>query len=252
MSQLRMTRQHRGLRSYIWTRQHAIQLALLLLAFWLVLWWGAPLVVQGWADMLGWAWPHLGLGLSEGVQLKTTSVLGIPIDVVRTQFYVPPPNLWQWWLGAGMSIALLVVSLVLSRERLPLIYGLRIVAILGIVGLLSYEFLPALAVSDVNRLLADNILDMGLAMLWLLPPVHALVLYIFPMPALHKIAATLVGMLFLVISIPLQAASLAWLAQQCSLIVAVPLYMLFSFLPQIVGQLGIYGLFMSLAPAPEY
>ena len=25
-----------------------------------------------------------------------------------------------------------------------------------------------------------------------------------------------------------------------------------TFLPQIVGQLGIYGLFMSLAPAPQY
>ena len=186
------------------------------------------------------------------MQLKTTSWLGLPVDVVRSQFYVPPPNLWQWWLGTGVSLALLVISLLLSRERLPLIYGLRVVAILGIVGLLSYEFLPALAVSDVNRLLADNILDMGLAMLWLLPPVHALVLYIFPMPTLLKIAATLTGLLFLVISIPLQAASLAWLAQQCSLLVAVPLYMLFSFLPQIVGQLGIYGLFMSLASTPDY
>ena len=252
MPHLRMTRQHRGLRSYIWTWQHAVQLALLLLTFWLVLWWAAPLVVQVWADLLGWAWPHLGLGAGASVQLKTTSWLGLPVDVVRSQFYVPPPNLWQWWLGTGVSLALLVISLLLSRERLPLIYGLRVVAILGIVGLLSYEFLPALAVSDVNRLLADNILDMGLAMLWLLPPVHALVLYIFPMPTLLKIAATLTGLLFLVISIPLQAASLAWLAQQCSLLVAVPLYMLFSFLPQIVGQLGIYGLFMSLASTPDY
>ncbi|MNV81332.1 hypothetical protein D3C71_1749920 [compost metagenome] len=81
---------------------------------------------------------------------------------------------------------------------------------------------------------------------------HALVLYIFPMPVLYKIGATLAGLLFLGVSIPLQAASLAWLAQQCSLLVAVPLYMLFSFLPQIVGQLGIYGLFMSLAPSPDY
>ena len=65
-------------------------------------------------------------------------------------------------------------------------------------------------------------------------------------------SATTAGLLFVAISIPLQAASLAWLASECSLLVAVPLYMLFTFLPQIVGQLGIYGLFMSLAPAPQY
>ncbi|MFA9284539.1 MULTISPECIES: hypothetical protein [unclassified Comamonas] len=248
---LRMTRQHRGLRSYIWTWQHSAQLLVLLTAFWLVLWWAAPLLMHRWADVLAWAWPHLGLGSSDGVEVKTTSLLGVPVDVVRTQFYVPPPSLWQWWGGALLSLGLMALSFALSRERLPLIYGLRIVALLGIVGLLSYEFLPALAVSDVNRLLADNILDMGLAMLWLLPAVHALVLYIFPIPVLHKVAATMTGMLMLVVSIPLQAASLAWLAQQCSLLVTLPLYMLFSFLPQIAAQLGIYGLFMSFAPAPE-
>ncbi len=230
---LRMTRQHRGLRSYIWTWQHSAQLLVLLTAFWLVLWWAAPLLMHRWADVLGWAWPHLGLGSSDGVEVKTTSLLGVPVG------------------GALLSLGLMALSFALSRERLPLIYGLRIVALLGIVGLLSYEFLPALAVSDVNRLLADNILDMGLAMLWLLPAVHALVLYIFPIPVLHKVAATMTGMLMLVVSIPLQAASLAWLAQQCSLLVTLPLYMLFSFLPQIAAQLGIYGLFMSFAPAPE-
>ena len=248
---LRMTRQHRGLRSYIWTWQHSAQLLVLLLAFWLVLWWAAPLLMHRWADVLAWAWPHLGLGSSEGVEVQTTSLLGVPIEVVRTHFYVPPPSLWQWWGGALLSLGLMALSFVLSRERLPLIYGLRIVALLGIVGLMSYEFLPTLAVSDVNRLLADNILDMGLAMLWLLPAVHALVLYIFPIPVLHKVAATMTGMLMLVVSIPLQAASLAWLAQQFSLLVTLPLYMLFSFLPQIAAQLGIYGLFMSFAPAPE-
>lgn len=252
MPHLRMTRQHRGLRSYIWTWQHAIQLVLLLATFWLLLWWGASLAVQFWSQVLAWAWPLLGLGDTADVQTSVIPFLGLSIDVVRTHFYVPPPDLLQWWLGAGISVALIAISLLLSRERLPLIYVLRIIATLGIVGLLSYEFLPALAVSDVNRLLADNILDMGLAMLWLLPAVHALVLYIFPMPVLYKIGATLTGLLFLVVSIPLQAASLAWLAQQCSLLVAVPLYMLFSFLPQIVGQLGIYGLFMSLAPSPDY
>ena len=149
-------------------------------------------------------------------------------------------------------MGLLAVSWLLSRERLPLIYGLRIMGFLGLVNLLSYEYLSSLAVSDVNRLLTDNMLDIGLALLWLLPLVHALVLYIFPLPVLLKVMATTAGLLFVAISIPLQAASLAWLASECSLLVAVPLYMLFTFLPQIVGQLGIYGLFMSLAPAPQY
>ena len=247
-----MTRQHRGLRSYIWTRQHALQLVLLLAAWWIALWWIAPAVVDWWAEVLGWAWPHLGLGPSDAVMLTKADPFGIPVHVIRTRFFVPVPNLWQWWFGALVSVGLLAVSWLLSRERLPLIYGLRIRGFLGLVSLLSYEYLSSLAVSDVNRLLTDNMLDIGLALLWLLPLVHALVLYIFPLPVLLKVMATTAGLLFVAISIPLQAASLAWLASECSLLVAVPLYMLFTFLPQIVGQLGIYGLFMSLAPAPQY
>ncbi|MGE8317219.1 MAG: hypothetical protein ACN6O3_00645 [Comamonas sp.] len=251
MHPLPLTRQHRGLRSYQWTWQHAMRLALLLCLFWLLLWCSMPHIVRGWAQLLGWAWPRLGLGPPDAVQLKTVVSLGIPVEVVRTRFFTPAPNLLQWWLGAGVSVALLAASWQLSRERLPLIYGLRIVGFLGLFSLLAYEYLSAQAVSDANRLLADNMLDIGLAMLWLLPAVHAFVLYIFPMPMLTKALATLSGLAFIAVSIPLQAASLAWLASECSVVVAVPLYMLCTFLPQVVSQLGIYGFFMSLAPAPR-
>ncbi len=246
-----MTRQHRGLRSYIWTRQHTLLIALLLAGWWFILWWLIPSVVSGWAYTLAWAWPHLGLGPSHSVSLVMLQPLGLPIPVVRTEFFVPAPNLWQWWLGAAASVGLLVTSWLISRERLPLIYALRVAGFLGVVSLLTYEYLSSLAVSNVNRLLADNMLDIGIAMLWLLPLVHALVLYIFPMPALLKIGATIAGLTFVAISIPLQAASLAWMAHEFSLIVAIPMYMMFTFLPQIVGQLGIYGYFMSLTAAPH-
>lgn len=247
-----MTRQHRGLRSYIWTRQHAIQLAALLALWWLVLWFVYEPIALAWTHVLSWAWPYLGLGPADAVTHSVSDIMGFPITLIRTAFYVPAPSLWQWWLGLVLSAGLLVVSWLLSRERLPLIYALRIVGFLGLVSLLAYEYLPALAVSDVNRLLTDNMLDIGLSMLWMLPLVHALVLYIFPLPIWLKLLATFCGLLFITISIPLQAASLAWLGSQLSLVVAVPLYMLCTFLPQIVAQLGIYGLFMSLAPAPQY
>ena len=247
-----MTRQHRGLRSYIWTRQHALQLVALLALWWLVLWFVHEPIARAWAQVMSWAWPYLGLGPSDAVKLSSTHTMGVPITVIRTAFFAPAPSLWQWWLGLALSVALLVGSWLLSRERLPLIYALRIIGFLGLVSLLAYEYLPALAVSDVNRLLADNMLDIGLSMLWMLPLVHALVLYIFPLPILIKLLATFCGLLFIIVSIPLQAASLAWLSSQMSLVIAVPLYMLCTFLPQIVAQLGIYGLFMSLAPAPQY
>lgn len=252
MANMRMTRQHRGLRSYIWTRQQALQLVVVLALWWAVLWGLHQHIVQGWAHVLAWAWPQLGLGPSTAVKLSAAGPFGFPVTVIRTEFFVPAPSLWQWWLGFVASVSLLVSSGVLSRERLPLIYALRIIGFLGLVSLLAYEYLPALLVSDVNRLLTDNMLDIGLAMLWVLPLVHALVLYIFPLPVLLKVLATFCGLLFIGVSIPLQAASLAWVASQGSLVVAVPLYMLCTFLPQIVGQLGIYGLFMSLAPAPQF
>ena len=103
MANLRMTRQHRGLRSYIWTHQHAFQLVALLALWWLVLWFAHEPIADIWSQVLSWAWPYLGLGSGDAVRHTEVHTMGIPITVIRTSFFAPAPSLWQWWLGLVTS-----------------------------------------------------------------------------------------------------------------------------------------------------
>lgn len=97
----------------------------------------------------------------------------------------------------------------------------------------------------------NDLLGIGAILLWLLPAVHALVLYIFPLPWLLKLLATATAVGFVALSIPLQVGAIGWLVTNTSTLMMLPLYMVATFLPQVFCQLGIYAYFASLAPVPE-
>ncbi|MDO5086599.1 MAG: hypothetical protein Q4D74_03185 [Comamonadaceae bacterium] len=242
--------QHRGVRSYAWTWQLLLQIVLLLALQWLLLTAVFDAIQTGWQQLLAWAWPGLGLGEASQVRLTTQSLWGLDWLLVEVTTETPLPELWQWWLSVATVVLLTVVSLVLTRERLPLIYLLRALAVLGFISLMLYEFFTSVSSLTLTHMLND-LLKIGAVLLWLLPPLHALVLYIFPLPAGVKIAATLTALLFTAVSVPLQVGAIGWLVQQTSSLMLLPAYMLCTFLPHIAAQLGIYGYFMSLSKAPD-
>lgn len=242
--------QHRGVRSYAWSWRLGLQIALLLALPWLLLTASFDAIQLGWRHVLAWAWPGLGLGDASQVGLGTQPLWGLQWLLVEVQTDTPLPELWQWWLSVACVIGLTLVSFVLSRERLPLIYLLRALAVLGFISLMLYEFFTSVSSLTLAHMLND-LLKIGAVLLWLLPPLHALVLYIFPLPWHLKLAATACALLFTVLSVPLQVGAIGWLVQQTSSLMLLPVYMLCTFLPHIAAQLGIYGYFMSLARAPD-
>ena len=79
------TRQHRGLRSYVWTSGQTVALVLLLALSWLLLALLYAPIQRLWLGLMGWAWPRLGLGPSSAVSLEQVRFIGLPWDVVGVQ-----------------------------------------------------------------------------------------------------------------------------------------------------------------------
>lgn len=239
-------KQRRGLRSLKWSWWLTLGLLLTLFVQWgLVLVSYLP-IQQFWLQILAWLWPRLGVGSADQISLVEISLFAtIHIQVVQLQISELTTTLWQWFFSIFASLGLISGSYLLSRERLPLVYMMRAIGIMWLLGVaLHYLFLDSSSLDIVSIL--NELIKIGVIMLWFIPLLHALVLYIFPLPLIVKLSGTLAALLFVVISIPLQVASLTWLLQQVGQVVLLPLYMLATFLPHIVTQLGIYGYFMSL------
>ncbi|MDO5626222.1 MAG: hypothetical protein Q4G71_16230 [Pseudomonadota bacterium] len=241
-----ITTQHRGVRSDVWTWRHALGLLAVLLLQWLLVLALYAWVQEGWRQVLAWAWPQLGLGSSTQVSLVRESLWSLNVPIVKVRVDTPTPQVWQWWLSATGAVGLLAGSFAISRERLPLIYLMRTVGGLWLLGMVLHESFTDTSNLSLAHVLSD-LLKVGAVMLWLLPPLHALVLYIFPLPAGLKIAATIAALAFVALFVPLQVVALAWVVHQAGNLVLLPLYMLATFLPHVATQLGIYGYFMSLA-----
>ncbi|MBS0501947.1 MAG: hypothetical protein H6927_08350 [Burkholderiaceae bacterium] len=245
----RLTPQHRGLRSYVWRGRDTlgvlgtmgVSLAVVVVAY--------DSVIEAWWRALAWAWPHLGIGEASQVHLVEVAVPGGSMQSLDVALSVPGPELIHWWAVAGVALALTAASLRLSRERLPAIYFLRLVAALCAASLVVAAALGPDAIMPADAVL-NQLLTLGMALLWSLPLIHALVLYIFPQSLLQKLAATLAALLLVAVGIPLQVGTLAWLLAHGSQLVVLPIHLLASFLPQLLGQLGVYGFFMSLVHRP--
>ena len=251
MAFMRLTREHRGLRHYVWTWRHTVEIVCL----WALLTWGAvesaPWIAQAWVALLQWAWPQLGLGTASDLAMHHTVQMGLPWLRFEVKMSSHLPTRIQWWTITVSALLAMLVTFRMSRERLPLIYIIRVVALLLLCSALAFEFFTAEINSDPSRLVVD-VMALGLYLLVCFPTVHALVLHIFPMRWWLKCAATVSAVAFIAISIPFQAGSLALIAQHTSSLSIAPLYMLGTFLPQLMVQLAIYGYFMSLTvPIPE-
>lgn len=247
MPLMRPTPGHRGLHRYVWTWRHTLQiLSLWALLSGLVLL-ATPWITQAWLATLQSVWPRLGLG--PGDSLSTTSAVrwGLSWPRFHASMPTPLPSRLQWWSCVLGALVALLASTRMSRDRLPWIYLVRVIAALFLASALAFEFLTTRMSSNPGPLVVDT-LALGLFLLLFLPTLHALILYIFPLPLRLKAFGTLSAMGFVAISAPLQAGALAVLAQHGSALVIMPLYMLATALPQLLVQLALYGYVMSLAP----
>lgn len=244
-----LTPQHRGLRRYQWTFARSLEVLALPLVTWLLLALCYPWIGPAWLTVMEQGLQWVGLhDITLGLQY--TRRLGAGWHAFSVHAAAAPASDMQWWVALIVCLLMIAGSWFISREHLPWIYFVRAIAGLGLISVLAHAFMAEYLVTSSADLLRD-MLELGQYLMWLLPLVHALVLYIFPLGWWRKLLATWLCMFFVFVSLPLHVVSLAILVRLGSDVAMMPLYMLGTFLPQLLVQLALYGWIMSLAPLPQ-
>ncbi len=244
------TRQHRGLRSYHWSLGQTLMVAALLLLNWVVLTLLYDRIQDFWQAVLTWAWPRLGIDSTAAVAQDHVSLLGYSWRVVGLQLNAAAPTAWQALASLVILVLVFLATFLVPRRHLPWIYFVRAVAVLCAMSAMAYLWFPSLMHTNVSGYFND-LMQIGAIYLFLVPLLHALLLYIFPLGVPEKLVATWVALMFVIVSVPLHVGALAWLVAHTSTLVMLPIYMLATFLPPVIAQLGIYAYFASRARVSE-
>ena len=244
------TRQPRGLRSYRWGMGQAIEMVLLLIVCWFLLAATYPDIQAFWRDLLAWAWPRLGIGPGSAVALDQVQFLGRPWDVVGLHVSTTAPTTAQAWVTLLVLALLFLLSLLVPRRHLPWIYFWRALVVLGAMSTAAFLAFPTLLDVEVSGYF-NGLMQIGSIILWLVHVLHAGLLYIFPLGALHKLLATVVAVVFVIVSVPFHVGTLAWIVHETNTLVLLPIYMVATFLPPVFAQIGIYSYFVSNARVSE-
>ncbi|WP_313082857.1 hypothetical protein [Pulveribacter sp.] len=244
------TRQQRGLRSYSWGTAQTVETLVLLLLCWCCLALGFRHVQALWHGLLAWAWPRMGIGPETAVVLEPVYFLSRRWDVVGMQVMASAPTAAQAWVTLAVLALLFVASMLVPRRHLPFIYLWRVAAFLGMASAMAFLWFPTLFRVDVSDYF-NSLMQISGIVLWVMPPLHAALLYIFPLGMLQKLLATLVAVAFVVISAPFHVGALAWFVHETNTLALLPIYMLATFLPPVLAQIGIYSYFVSKASVSE-
>lgn len=238
---------HRAVRRYrvAWPVLARDALAALVITWWLwlqlpdiALWWTVQLNfwtlktgVLGHAQVI----PANGFALIPGLEVTAPTLL---------------PSVTIWWTAAALCAALWATSLWLPRERLPLVYLLRLVVLVQASSLVFFYVWPDSLPTLAPNFLAD-VLRQSAGLMLLVPALFALTLHLFALSWWAKYGAVAAALLFMLLFVPLQAACQAWVLQIGSILYMPTLYLFFGLLPQVVALMGIYSFALSFLPADD-
>lgn len=205
----------------------------------LLLVWAQPLIVGFWSRIMHWAIDFTGVAASV---MLTSSVSGVPLGVhlIWLEMDAGAPSPWQWWGAAALAFGLALASLRLPSRMLPIAYVARIYAVVIVVSLAFFAVVPA----RFTYSLADHVAMLLLMMLLLAavaPWVLSLTYNILDFRARDKVLLSLMAVVFLVVTAPLQAFSHALVLHYGSLLYQPMLFLLLGIFPPLVGLVGLYS-----------
>lgn len=198
---------------------------------WVSKFWGATLLF--WAEVLG---------LLGATNLPEQYELGAVLRFEAPYLYVlaGPPTLQLWDLGVLLCLALAAVSLLLPRRYLPLIYFLRVVALVQACSQVFFAVWPDRFPYSAGGYI-HTMLVASLFFIALVPVALAFTYYLFDFTFGQKIALTLIMMGHLTVMIPLQYVAHAFVLYHLSLLFMPLLFFLFGLLPNVFVFIALYG-----------
>ncbi len=203
----------------------------------------------GYGELLsGWEWVlRLGierLSVAGSVERVTVPILGfsLPVLTVHVSSWYPDP--FVWWTTAAMVAAVTLASFYLPESALPLAYVLRIGCAVQAISLLVFSIWPASFPYDAPRHLRDCF-ALGVAIIGLVPWVHALTYYVFDFGILRKIALSAFTMVFLTCYLPVKILVHAYILDRFSLMFMPILFLALSVAIDVFILIALYAWGMS-------
>lgn len=241
-------RTHRSVRRYRLNRARMAVDVLLLAVISVAIWRGLDALGVLWGSQFDFWMRHTVLPARVDEGALAMAGFGVPRLGILVGTLLPTAV--EWWGSALVCACVWIYTLFMNRERLPLLYFLRLLVLVHVSALVYFYLWPDRLPISVAAYLSDMFRH-GMYVVLLLPALFGLVLFPFALSIGVRYGAILAGALFIVLATPLQVACVAWLLHAGSVLMLPVLFLFFGFLPQLVGLMGIYGFALSLLPPDE-
>jgi hypothetical protein len=213
-----------------------VVLALLLFALWLF---GLPAVTHFWAIFLGHGLSSLSL--PGDVELVRYSAMDIyEFDFPHIDVASGVPDFATWWATTVVTVLIFVVSFFLPKNEVPLIYLVRFIAVVQTCSQVYFFFTPETFPYTLSGYIAGIMLA-GLALITLIPLLLGLTYNIFYFGIWKKLLLAVLTMGHLIVLVPLQYLTQAYILHHSSLMFMPVLFIIFGLPLDIMVFIALYA-----------
>jgi hypothetical protein len=220
-------RMHRALRSLSFTRGRLLTMLLLPLFFDLVLYFNIDSILHFWSESFTFLIDRLR---PEG-HLATLTV-AFPTGSLDIPFPDLPtfaPSSFAIWMNIAVSIMLFVLSGLIPKNLMPLIYLLRAALLIQISASVYFLVSPGGGLYSMGSYITC-MLGVGIYLIFLVSPLLAVIYYIFDFPFWRKFVVTTLVISYFIFVLPLQYMLHAIVINSWGLLFMPLLYLMFALL----------------------
>jgi YaiO family outer membrane protein len=207
-----------------------------LVAGWALAW---PWVVRAWASIGRFAFEVLGVPAQVPVVTRSFA-WGVELDVPRFDVVAALPTTLQWNVGLVVVAVILLGSLFLPNRLLPLAYLLRLLAVVQVSSQIVFALFALAFPYDVGGM-TETLMLANLFVIGLVPVIMGFAYNPLAYGWSQRLAASLLPMAHLTVTVPLLYVAHAWILHHGSLLWMPLLFWAFGLVLSVLSIVGFYG-----------
>jgi hypothetical protein len=209
---------------------------------------GYDALLSGWESVLRFGVGRLSIAGS--VERVTVPLLGLSMQVLTVNLNSWYPDLFVLSTTAAVVAAVMLVSFYLPDWAVPVAYVLRAACVLQAISVLVFFMWPSSFPYDAPRHLRDCF-ALGVAMIGVVPWVHALTYYVFDVGVLRKIALSAITMTFLACYLPIKILVHVYILDHFSILFIPSLFLFLGVAVDVFMLIALYAWGMSWPPQKD-
>jgi len=229
---------HHAFRTIGFTKTTLLTVLFLPLIFDLILWWQLDNIITLWHGIFDF-WTHI-MGFSGAVENMPSDLLLSTTDLPIPAFDALIPTAKEVYINGMVTTALFALSFFLPEKALPITYLLRTYFVIHLSAVVYFLISP----DYFPYLLSDSVaggLGLGVYILFLIPPLLAMIYYIFDFGLTRKILITMMMLGYFILFLPMQYLLHALILHHFSLIFMPVLYLMFGLLMDVLMCVAFYS-----------